>query len=81
MFRVDKIKGESYVIDPKAISKDELYGKLDNTTMEWTDGVFTGILRKITENVRGEINKRHWLIFDGDVDPGIYILLIINRMG
>ena len=59
----------SYVVDPKAINKDELYGKLDNTTMEWTDGIFTGILRKITENVRGEINKRHWIIFDGDVDP------------
>jgi dynein heavy chain 1 len=81
MFRVDKIKGETYVVDPKAISKDELYGRLDNTTMEWTDGVFTGILRKITENVRGEINKRHWIIFDGDVDPGTYILLIMNRMG
>ncbi len=50
MFRVDKIKTESYIIDPKAINKEELYGKLDNTTMEWTDGVFTGILRKITEN-------------------------------
>lgn len=37
--------------------------------MEWTDGVFTGILRKITENQRGESQKRHWIIFDGDVDP------------
>ena len=54
MSRVDKIKGEYYIVDPKAITKDELYGKLDNTTMEWTDGIFTGILRKITENVRGE---------------------------
>ena len=62
-------KGEPYVIDPKSITKDELYGRLDNTTLEWTDGVFTGILRKIKENVRGESNKRHWIIFDGDVDP------------
>lgn len=69
MFKVDKVKGESYIVDPKAIIKDELYGKLDNTTLEWTDGVFTGILRKITENVRGESSKRHWIIFDGDVDP------------
>ncbi len=69
MMRVDRIKGESYVIDPKAINKDELYGRLDNTTMEWTDGVFTGVLRKITENVRGESAKRHWIVFDGDVDP------------
>lgn len=66
MYRVEKIKGESYIVDPKAISKDELYGKLDNTTLEWTDGVFTGILRRITENVRGESSKRHWIIFDGD---------------
>ena len=69
MERSDKIKGETYVIDPKAITKDELYGRLDNTTLEWTDGVFTGVLRKITENQRGEANKRHWIIFDGDVDP------------
>lgn len=54
MEKVDKIKTEWYIIDPKAISKDELYGRLDNTTMEWTDGVFTGVLRKITENQRGE---------------------------
>lgn len=26
-------------------------------------------LRKIIDNVRGEINKRQWIIFDGDVDP------------
>ena len=48
--KLDKIKGEKYVIDPKALTKEELYGKLDNTTMEWTDGVFTHILRKICEN-------------------------------
>lgn len=48
MEKTDKIKGEAYVIDPKAINKDELYGRLDNTTLEWTDGVFTGVLRKIT---------------------------------
>ncbi len=57
------------MIDPKAISKNELYGKLDDTTMSWTDGIFTHILRKINENARGESNKRHWLILDGDVDP------------
>ena len=69
MYKVDKIKGEFYIVDPKAISKDDLYGKLDSTTLEWTDGVFTHILRNITANVRGESSKRHWIIFDGDVDP------------
>ena len=67
--RVDGIKGESYIVDPKAINKDDLYGRLDSTTAEWTDGVFTLVLRRIIDNVRGESSKRHWIIFDGDVDP------------
>ena len=29
----------------------------------------TYILRKIIDNVRGEANKRRWIIFDGDIDP------------
>ena len=61
----DDMKGDFYIIDPKAISKDELYGKLDDTTMEWTDGIFTHLLRRIIETP----NKRQWVIFDGDVDP------------
>ena len=57
------------MIEPKSISKDDLYGRLDPTTGEWTDGVFTGILRRILDNVRGEATRTHWIIFDGDVDP------------
>lgn len=67
--RLDGIEGDSYVIDPKAIPKDALYGTLDPTTREWSDGLFTHILRKIVNNVRGETTKRHWIVFDGDVDP------------
>lgn len=67
--RVDGIEGTSYVIDPKAIDKEALYGTLDPTTREWNDGLFTHILRKIVDNVRGETTKRHWIVFDGDVDP------------
>jgi len=66
---IDGIKGESYIIEPKAFNKDNLYGKLDPTTLDWTDGVFTGTLRKILDNQRGESSKKHWIIFDGDVDP------------
>ncbi len=67
--RLDGTEGVAYVIDPKAIHKDDLYGTLDQTTREWNDGLFTHILRKIVDNVRGEVTKRHWIIFDGDVDP------------
>eukprot|EP01134_Creolimax_fragrantissima_P000216 CFRG0216T1 len=69
MERVDGQEGMCYVIDPKAISKAALYGTLDHTTREWTDGLFTGTLRRIVDNVRNELSKRHWIVFDGDVDP------------
>jgi dynein heavy chain 1 len=69
--KVEGIKGDFYVIDPKSIKKDKLYGVLDPTTLEWTDGVFTKLLRKITEadSLRSGAPRRSWIIFDGDVDP------------
>ncbi|KAF2072162.1 hypothetical protein CYY_006521 [Polysphondylium violaceum] len=66
---IDGVKSEAHVMDPKAITKDQLFGSLDLTTREWTDGLFTATLRRIIDNVRGESSKRHWIIFDGDVDP------------
>ena len=41
------------MIDPKALTKDQLYGNMDATTRERKDGVFTSILRKILDNARG----------------------------
>lgn len=67
--RLEGAEGVAYLIDPKAISKEDLYGTLDSTTREWNDGLFTHILRKMVDNVRGENTKRHWIVFDGDVDP------------
>lgn len=81
--RVDGVKGEFFVIDPKSIKKDKLYGVLDPNTLEWTDGVFTKVLRRIIEAVAlrsgsgsvssssGSVNvqRRSWIVFDGDVDP------------
>ncbi|ORY16897.1 dynein heavy chain [Clohesyomyces aquaticus] len=66
---VEGVEGVCHVIDPKVMSKENLYGTLDSTTREWTDGLFTSILRKIVDNLRGEDSKRHWIVFDGDVDP------------
>ena len=67
--RVEGIEGVWHIIDSKVMSKEALYGNLDSTTREWTDGLFTSILRKIVDNLRGEDSKRHWIVFDGDVDP------------
>ena len=67
--RVEGTEGVWHIIDSKVMSKEALYGNLDSTTREWTDGLFTSILRKIVDNLRGEDTKRHWIVFDGDVDP------------
>ncbi|KAJ9669487.1 dynein heavy chain [Coniosporium apollinis] len=67
--QLEGTEGVCHVIDPKVMSKESLYGSLDSTTREWTDGLFTSILRKIVDNLRGEDTKRHWIVFDGDVDP------------
>lgn len=58
-----------HLIDAKVMSKEVLFGSLDSTTREWTDGLFTATLRRIVDNLRGEDQKQHWIIFDGDVDP------------
>lgn len=67
--QIEKIEGIFHVIDSKVMSKEALYGNLDSTTREWTDGLLTSILRRIIDNLRGEDSRRHWIIFDGDVDP------------
>ncbi|KAH3681221.1 hypothetical protein WICPIJ_007804 [Wickerhamomyces pijperi] len=62
----------SHIIDPKVLSKAELFGHLDPITREWYDGLFTGIIRKLNhDSVAGsaESNKVTWVVFDGDIDP------------
>lgn len=47
--RVEHVEGHAYEIDPKALTKEELYGAMDPTTREWRDGVFTRLLRTIVD--------------------------------
>ncbi len=42
------------------VNKDDLYGKLDPTTLDWNDGIFKDTLRKILDSQRGENSKRRW---------------------
>ncbi|WFD07771.1 hypothetical protein MVES1_003142 [Malassezia vespertilionis] len=69
MEHVDGVSSVAHVIAPKVLSNEALYGTLDPTTREWTDGLFTALLRRILENVRREREQRHWIVFDGDIDP------------
>lgn len=38
-----------YVLNPKAMSVIELYGILDPTTRDWTDGVLSNIFREVNK--------------------------------
>lgn len=66
---IEDQKHEIFVIDSKTILKENLFGSLDLITREWTDGLFTKILRSVISNLRGEQKKRIWIVFDGDIDP------------
>uniref|UniRef100_A0A8C3JB17 Dynein axonemal heavy chain 10 n=1 Tax=Calidris pygmaea TaxID=425635 RepID=A0A8C3JB17_9CHAR len=55
-----------YTLNPKAMSVIELYGILDPTTRDWTDGVLSNIFRDI--NRPTDRKERRYILFDGDVD-------------
>ena len=40
------VKVQQIKLNPKAITSDQLYGKLDPNTKSWTDGVVAIIMRK-----------------------------------
>ncbi|OBA23629.1 hypothetical protein METBIDRAFT_30066 [Metschnikowia bicuspidata var. bicuspidata NRRL YB-4993] len=69
---MSRITGEPYqkiTIDSKVLTKDNLYGKLDPITRDWTDGLLTKVIREILANLKGESAHRTWIVFDGDIDP------------
>lgn len=56
--RYEGVEGIAHVIDPKAISKEALYGILDPNTREWTDGLFTHILRWARFDGKSLVDKK-----------------------
>lgn len=58
-----------YTLDPKVIGKDSMFGTINYATREWTDGVFTSIIRKSIESSKGENKKNIWIVMDGDIEP------------
>lgn len=67
----DKIDGPFYrpvvvqSLNPKAVSMDELYGAVNQTTMEWKDGLLGFAIRKASIETE-EIHQ--WVVCDGPVD-------------
>ena len=52
-------------LNPKSITSDQLYGKLDSDTKQWSDGVVAIILR---DCMKDESLDHKWILFDGPVD-------------
>lgn len=60
----------AYVIDTKTLTKNSLYGRLNEATLEWKDGIFTSILRKVNDDMAGTFKDAMvWVVFDSDLDP------------
>jgi dynein heavy chain len=69
------------IINPKAVTTDELYGSLHPTTREWREGLLSSTFRDFaaassstTTVAAGSSGsaaapKHQWIILDGDIDP------------
>lgn len=57
------------VINPKAITINELYGVLDPESRDWTDGLLSKTFRECNQSdfLNGKFERR-WILYDGDVD-------------
>ena len=58
-------KVNTYVVNPKAFSLDELFGGYDLVTREWTDGTLSNCMR---EACADEKSDWKWILMDGPVD-------------
>ncbi|KAM5227834.1 dynein axonemal heavy chain 6 [Ctenodactylus gundi] len=56
---------KTYVLNPKSITMGELYGEVNNVTLEWKDGLMALSVRAAV-NDTSENHK--WIISDGPVD-------------
>ncbi|XP_053970080.1 dynein beta chain, ciliary [Anastrepha ludens] len=65
-YRIQKLKPVCSVLNPKALSNDELFGVVNPTTREWKDGLFSSIMREQTNMPAG---NPKWMVLDGDIDP------------
>jgi dynein heavy chain len=54
-------------INPKAVTRNELYGYLHPQTREWKEGLVSVTFRDMANN---STNKHQWIVLDGDIDAG-----------
>lgn len=69
MVSLKGVRNDIFRIDPKVLTKSSLFGSFDEATREWSDGVFTSIIRRISESFAEDAKRIFWIVFDGDIDP------------
>eukprot|EP01035_Chromulina_nebulosa_P017536 gene17536-23098_t len=62
------LKVDKYVINPTAISIDELYGLFNRQTNEWRDGILSKLVRDCVDSFNEQKSNLKWIIFDGPID-------------
>jgi dynein heavy chain, axonemal len=67
---------EATVLNPKALSLEELYGSYNPATTKWWDGLVASFLRAAStpnpgasQSTAATSTPQRWLVFDGPVDP------------
>lgn len=65
-YQIQKKKPIVVDLNPKAITNDELFGSMNPLTREWKDGIFSTLMRDLS-NMPNSNPK--WIVLDGDVDP------------
>ena len=65
-YQNQKLKPVWQDLNPKAVTTDELYGFINPATREWKDGMFSNIMRDLS-NMQNDNPK--WIVLDGDIDP------------
>ena len=55
----------TYLLNPKSLSLNELYGAYDLNTRQWSEGVLSSVIREASVM---ESEDLRWVVFDGPVD-------------
>ena len=56
---------ECFLLNPKSVNTNYLYGYINKLTDDWNDGIIAKVIRNAINNA--SINK-NWIIMDGPVD-------------